>query len=126
MADLAELHVRGPSLAFVTAPAQDASERRGIHVAAAVGIVASLIALVAILGTDAGAPWSAENMAMILVPPLALGALLLVAMRTSIAAGRAWSIVSRALLGTTWVLFAVSLILVPVGLFGAWMDSGIG
>lgn len=110
----------------MTAPAQDGFEHRGIHVAAAAGIVASSVALVAILGTDAGAPWSTENMAMIIVPPLALGALLLVAMRTSIAAGRAWSIASRALLGTTWLLFAASLILVPVGLFGAWMDSGIG
>lgn len=110
----------------MTAPAQDDSERRGIHVAAAAGIVASFVALVAILGTDAGAPWSVESMAMILVPPLAYGALLLVAVRTSIAAGRFWSLVSKALLGTTWVLFAVSLILVPIGLFGEWMDAGIG
>lgn len=109
----------------VTAPRQEVPERRGIHAAAAAAIVASVVALVAILGTDAGAPWSAENVALIVMPPLVYGALLLVALRTSIAAGRAWSLVSKVLLGTTWVLFVVSLILVPVGLFGEWMD-GIG
>jgi hypothetical protein len=118
--------MRRPALGVVTASTSESLEHRGLHVSAAAAIVASLVALIAILNTDVGAPWSAENVAIILMPPLVFGALLLLARRTSIAAGRAWSLVSKALLGSTWVLFGVSLIFVPVGLFGEWMDSAIG
>jgi hypothetical protein len=118
--------MRRPTLGVVTASTSESLEHRGLHVSAAAAIVAGLIALIAILNTDVGARWSAENMAIILAPPLVFGALLLLARRTSITAGRAWSLVSKALLSITRALFGCSLLFVPVGLFGEWMDSGIG
>lgn len=103
-----------------------AASRSRTHVGVALVQIAVAVAFICTLFFEASQPLSPKGWAFILLPPLVFGAAWYLGRRVRVSRGTAWTgALSRTGSAVSVVGFVSTALLVPVSLFGAWMD-GIG
>jgi hypothetical protein len=97
------------------------------HLAVVGSQLAAVAAYVILLFTDAPPPFSLADWLYALAPPALFALTWSLGRRLRVASGRAWLVaVTRISSAMALTGFVVTTLLLPIWLFGSWMDKGIG